>query len=109
MLSSPIMYAWLAWLLVIGVIAVRRGAAQRREEHRRAERRAPRQTGQVAQPASDQMPVIRAPSVTRRRLVPAAHKPQPTQQPRFTFCAGGDPGLSQPAADLTSPAPATPV
>jgi len=79
MLSSPIMYAWLAWLLVIGVIAVRRGAAQRREEHRRAERRAPRQTGQVAQPASDQMPVIRAPSVTRRRLVPAAHKPQPTQ------------------------------
>jgi hypothetical protein len=109
MFSNPIVYAWFAWLLVIGVIAVLRCAAHQREAHRRAGRRSPRQTGQVAQPASDQMPVIRAPSVTRRRLVPAAHKPQPAQQPRFTFCAGGDPGLSQPAADPATPAPATQV
>ena len=42
MFSSPIVYAWIAWLLVIGVIAVLRFAAHQREERGRAERRSQR-------------------------------------------------------------------
>ena len=48
MFSSPIAYAWIAWLLVIGVIAVLRFAAHQREERRRAERRSQRRTGQAS-------------------------------------------------------------
>ena len=39
MFSSPIVYAWISWLLVIGVIAALRFVAHQREERQRAERR----------------------------------------------------------------------
>jgi hypothetical protein len=98
MFSSPIVYAWIAWLLVIGVIAVLRFAAHQREERRRAERRSQRRTGQAAGSAPDQAPVVNSPRTTRRRPVLAGY--------RERLVAAG---IIQPAADLATPDPATQV
>jgi len=48
MFRSPSAYARIAWLLVIGVIAVMHFAAHQRQERRRAEHRSLRRTGQTA-------------------------------------------------------------
>jgi hypothetical protein len=98
MFSSPIVYAWIAWLLVIGVIAVLRFAAHQREERRRAERRSQRRTGQAAGSAPDQALIVRRPRTTKRRPVPADYREQLVAA-----------GIIQPAADLATPDPATQV
>ena len=59
MFSSPIVYAWIAWLLVVGVIAVLRFAAHQREERRQAERRPQRRTGQAARSAPDKASIVK--------------------------------------------------
>ena len=101
MFSSPIVYAWIAWLLVIGVIAVLRFAAHQREERRRAERRSQRRTGQVAGSAPDKAPIVklaendkaaagscRLPGATGRRgHHPARARPGHTRS--------GDPGVTR--------------
>jgi hypothetical protein len=98
MFSSPIVYAWIAWLLVVGVIAVLRFAAHQREERGRAERRQQHRTGQVAGSASDKTPVVNSPRSTKRRPVPADYREQ-------LIVAG----VIQPVHDLTAPDPATQV
>ncbi len=98
MFSSPIAYAWIAWLLVVGVIAGLRFAAHQREERRRAERRSQRRTGLVAGSASTKAPIMHAPSTTKQRPVPADYREQLVAA-----------GIIQPAADLATPDPATQV
>ena len=98
MFSSPIVYAWIAWLLVIGVIAVLRFAAHQREERRRAERRSQRRIGQAAGSAPDQALVVRRRKTTKRQLLPADYREQLVAA-----------GIIQPAADLATPDPATQV
>ena len=98
MFSSPIVYAWIAWLLVVGVIAVLRFAAHQREERRRAERRSQRRTGQVAGSAPDKAPIVSSPRTTKRRPVPADYREQLVAA-----------GIIQPAPDLATPDPATQV
>jgi hypothetical protein len=98
MFSSPIVYAWIAWLLVIGVIAVLRFVAHQREERRRAERRSQRRTDQAAGSAPDQAPAVRRPKTTKRQPIPADYREQLVAA-----------GIIQPAADLTTPDPATQV
>ena len=98
MFSSPIVYAWIAWLLVIGVIAVLRFAAHQREERRRAEHRSQRRTGQVTGSTSDKAPIVSSPRTTKRRPVPADCREQLVAA-----------GIIQPAADLATPDPATQV
>ena len=98
MFSSPIVYAWIAWLLMIGVIAVLRFAAHQREERMRAERRQQRRTGQAAGSASTKAPIVSSPRTTKRRPVPADYREQLVAA-----------GTIQPAADLTASDPATQV
>lgn len=98
MFSSPIVYAWIAWLLVIGVIAVLRFAAHRREERRRAEHRSPRRTGQTAGSPPDQAPVVRRPRTTGRQRILADYREQLVTA-----------GIIQPATDLATPDPAPQV
>jgi len=98
MFSSPIVYAWIAWLLVVGVIAVLRFAAHRREERRRTERRQQHRTGQAAGSAPDKALVVSRPKTTKRRPVPADYREQLVAA-----------GIIQPAADLATPDPATQV
>ncbi len=76
MFSSPIMYAWIAWLLVVGIIAVLRFAAHQREERQRAERRQQRRTGQAAGSAPDQALVVRRPRTIERRSISAGYRDQ---------------------------------
>jgi len=98
MISNPIVYAWIAWLLVIGVIAVLRFAAHQREERRRAERRSQRRTGQVAGSAPDKALAVCRPKMTKRQLLPAGYREQ--------LIAAG---IIQPAVDLATSDPATQV
>ncbi len=98
MFSSPIVYAWIAWLLIVGVIAVLRFAAHQCEERRRAERRSPRRTGQAAGSAPDQAPVVRRPRTAYRQRISADYREQLVAA-----------GIIQPAADLATPDPATQV
>ena len=98
MFSSPIAYACIVWLLVVGVIALLRFAAYQREERRRAERRSQRRTGQAAGSASDMAPVVRRPKTTNRQPIPADYREQLVAA-----------GIIQPAADLTTSDPATQV
>lgn len=98
MFSSPIMYAWIAWLLVIGVIAILRFAAHQREARRRAERRSQRRTDQAAGSAPDKTLAMRRPRTTKRPPIPADYREQLVAA-----------GIIQPAADLTTPDPATQV
>jgi hypothetical protein len=98
MFSSPIVYAWIAWLLVIGVIAALRFAAHQREERRRAERRSQRRTGQVAGSVSDNAPVVSRLRTTKQRPIPADYRDQLVAA-----------GIIQPAPDLATPDPATQV
>ena len=98
MFSSPIVYAWIAWVLVIGVIAVVRFAAHQREERRRAERRSQRPTGQAAGSAPDRALVVSRPRTTKRRPVPADYREQLVAAV-----------IIQPAPDLATPDPATQV
>jgi len=101
MFSSPIMYAWLAWLIVIGVIAVLRFAVHQREERRRAERRTQRRIGQAAGSTPDPAPILHRPRTAGRQRVPADYREQ--------LVAAGTPSGVQPAADLATPDPATQV
>jgi len=101
MFSSPILYAWSAWLLVLGVIAVLRFAAHQREERRRTERRSPRRIGQGAGSAPDQALVVHRPRTTGRQRIPADY--------REPLVAAGTPFGVQPAVDLATPDPATQV
>jgi len=96
--SSPIVYAWIAWLLAIGVMAVLRFAANQREERRRAERRSQRRTGQGARSAPDKALVLRRPTTTKQEPLPANYREQLVAA-----------GIIQPAADLATPDPATQV
>jgi len=98
MFSSPIVYAWIAWLLVIGVIAVLRFAAHQREERRRAERRSQRRLGQTAGSAPDQVPIVKRPRSAKRQPMPADYREQLVAA-----------GIIQPAADLATSDPATQV
>lgn len=98
MFSSPIVYAWIAWLHVIGVIAVLRFAAHRREDRRRAERRSQRRTGQAAGSAPDKTLAVRRPRMTKKQPLPADYREQLVAA-----------GIIQPAADLATPDPATQV
>lgn len=98
MFSSPIVYAWIAWLLVIGVIAVLRFAAHQREERGRAERRSQRRTGQVTGSTPDKALVVKRPRPTKQRPVPADYREQLVAA-----------GIIQPAADLATSDPATQV
>jgi hypothetical protein len=98
MFSSPIVYAWIAWLLVIGVIAVLRFAAHQREERRRAERRSQRRTGQAAGSTPDKALAVHRPKTTMRPPIPADYREQLVAA-----------GIIQPAADLATPDPATQV
>jgi len=98
MFSSPIVYAWIAWLLLIGVIAALRFAAHQREERRRAERRSQHRTGQVAGSMPDKALVVNRLRTTERQPVPADYREQLVAA-----------GIIQPAADLATPDPATQV
>jgi len=98
MFSSPIVYAWIAWLLVIGVIVVLRFAAHQREERRRAERRSQRRTDQAAGSAPHKTLAMRRPRTTKRHPLPANYREQLVSA-----------GIIQPAADLATSDPATQV
>jgi hypothetical protein len=98
MFSSPIVYAWIAWLLVIGVIAVLRLDAHQREARRRAERCSQRRIGQAAGSASDKAPVVHKLKATKRQPLPADYREQLVAA-----------GIIQPAVDLATPDPATQV
>ena len=98
MFSSPIVYVWIAWLLVVGVIAVLRFVAHQREERTRAERRSQRRTGQAAGSAPDKALVVSRPRTTKRQPIPADY--------RERLVAAG---IIQPAPDLATPDPATQV
>lgn len=98
MFSSPIVYAWIAWLLIVGVIAVLRFVAHQREERGRAERHQQRRTGHVAGTTPDTATIAGSPRTTRRRPVPAAYREQLVAA-----------GIIQPASDLATPDPATQV
>ena len=98
MFSSPIVYAWITWLLVVGVIAVLRFAAHQREERRRAERRSQRRTGQAAGSAPDKALVVRRPKASKRPPIPADYREQLVAA-----------GIIQPTPDLATPDPATQV
>lgn len=98
MFSSPIVYAWIAWLLVVGVIAVLRFAAHQREGRRRSERRQQRRSGQVAGSVSDKAQIVSSPRTTKRRPVPANYREQLITA-----------GVIQPAVDLATPDPAAQV
>jgi hypothetical protein len=96
--SSPIVYAWIAWLLVVGVIAVLRFVAHQREARRRAERRSQHQIGPVVQSVPGNAPKGNSPKTIRRRPIPADYREQLVAA-----------GIIQPAPDLTTPDPATQV
>ena len=98
MFSSPIVYAWIAWLLVIDVIAILRFAAHQREERRRAECRSQRRTGQAAGSAPDKALVVRRPRTAKQQPLPADYREQLVAA-----------GIIQPAADMATPDPATQV
>ena len=98
MFSSPIVYAWIAWLLVVGVIAILRFAAHQREERGRAKHRQQRRTGYVAETAPDKATIAGSPETTKRRSVPAGYREQLVAA-----------GIIQPASDLATPDPATQV
>lgn len=98
MFSNPIMYAWIMWLLIVGVIAVLRFAAHQREDRQRAERHQQRRTGHVAGTAPDEATIAGSPRKTKRRPVPAGYREQLVAA-----------GIIQPATDLATPDPATPV
>jgi hypothetical protein len=98
MFSSPIVYAWIAWLLVVGVTAVLRFAAHQREDRRQAERRSQRRSGQAAGSAPDRALVVKQPRTTKRWPVPADYREQLVVA-----------GIIQPAPDLATPDPATQV
>lgn len=98
MFNSPIVYAWIAWLLVVGVIAALRFAAHQREERRQAERRQQRRSGQVAGSVSDKAPIVNSPRTTKRPPLPADYREQLVAA-----------GIIQPAVDLATPDPATQV
>jgi len=98
MFSSPIAYAWIAWLLVVGVIAGLRFAAHQREERRRAERRSQRRTSQAAGSAPDKALVVRGLRTTKQQPLAADYREQLVAA-----------GIIQPAADLATPDPATQV
>ena len=98
MFSRPIVYAWIAWLLVVGVIAVLRFAAHQREERRRAERHSQRRTGQGVGSAPDNALVVRRPRRTKQQPIPADYREQLVAA-----------GIIQPAPDLATPDPATQV
>jgi len=98
MFSSPIVYAWIAWLLVIGVIAILRFSAHQHEERRRTERRSQRQTGQAAGSAPDKAVVVRRPKTTKRQPISADYRDQLVAA-----------GIIQPAPDPATPDPATQV
>jgi len=98
MFSSPIVYAWIAWLLVVGVVAVLRFVAHQREERRRTERRSQRRTGQGAGSVPDTALTVRRPRTPKRPSIPADYREQLVAA-----------GIIQPAADLTTPDPATQV
>lgn len=76
MFSSPIVYAWIAWLLIVGVIAVLRFAAHQREERGRAEHRQRRRTGHVAGTAPDKATIAGSLRTTEQRSVPANYRAQ---------------------------------
>jgi hypothetical protein len=96
--SSPIVYAWIAWLLLIGVIAVLRFAAHQREERSRAEHRLQRRGGQAAGSEPDKALVMRRPKTTKRPSIPADYREQLVAA-----------GIIQPVGDLAAPDPATQV
>ncbi len=98
MFSSPIVYAWTAWLLVIGVIAVLRFAAHQREERRRAERRSQRRTSQAAGSVPGLAPILRRPRRTKQQPLPADYRDQLVVA-----------GIIQPVPDLATADPATQV
>ena len=98
MFSSPIVYAWIAWLVVIGVIAALRFAAHQREARRRAERRSQRRTGQATGSALDKAQIVRKPRTMKRPPIPADYREQLVAA-----------GIIQPAPDLATPDPATQV
>ena len=98
MFSSPIVYMWIAWLLVLGVIAVLRFSAHQREDRGRAERRSQRRSGHAAGSAPDKALAVRRSKTTKRRPVPADYREQLVAA-----------GILQPAADLTASDPATQV
>ena len=98
MFSSPIVYAWIAWLLIVGVIAVLRFAAHQREERGRAEHRQQRRTGHDAGTAPDEATIAGSPRKTKRRPVPAGYREQLVAA-----------GIIQPASDLATPDPAPQV
>jgi hypothetical protein len=98
MFSSPIVFAWIAWLLVVGVIAVLRFAAHQREERRQAERRQQRRSGQVSGSAPDKATIPSSPRTTKRRPLPADYREQLVAA-----------GIIQPTPDLATPDPATQV
>ena len=98
MFSSPIAYAWFAWLLVIGLIAALRFAADQREGRRRAERRSQRLTGRTAGSTPDKAQILRRPGTTKKQPIPADYREQLVAA-----------GIVRPAADLAAPDPATQV
>ena len=98
MFSSPIVYAWVARLLVVCVIAVLRYAAHQREERRRAERRSQRRIDQAAGSAPDKALVVHRPRTTKQQALPAGYREQLVAA-----------GIIQPAPDLATADPATQV
>jgi len=63
MFSSPVFYAWLAWLLAVAVFAAIRLKSRQREEQQREERRRQRSDGTVRRQV-------------RRSAVPANYRDQ---------------------------------
>ncbi len=76
MFSSPIVHAWIAWLLVIGVIAVLRFAAHQREERGRTKQRQRRRTGHVAGTALDKATIMSPLRKIEWRSIPADYRAQ---------------------------------
>jgi len=70
MFSSPIFYAWLAWLLAVAAFAIIRYEARQREEQQREERRRQRAV------ECRQRPVGAVRSQARRSALPADYRDQ---------------------------------
>ncbi len=70
MFSSPIFYAWLAWLLAMAVFAVIRHRARQSEEQQRAERRRQREVEREQRPGGGER------SPERQSATPAGYRDQ---------------------------------
>ena len=93
MFSSPVFYAWLAWLLALAAFAVIRHKARQREEQQREERRRQREAERGQRSTGAVRRQVRRPALPpdyRDQLIAAgvikpATEPEITPDPKIGF------------------------